>query len=151
IAIARGVRADSIDDKKAAAPGAAPSSKAVAEDPSTADSKVLSDLDAFCIKWMGFLATREHDNRQAIKWEKGAAGVVGKFVGYSTDYECKLKAPHEGAPKKGAVPVATITYREYIYQQEGASQTDAKDTTPRQTEATEVTEIFRYSGGKWVY
>jgi hypothetical protein len=151
---ASGARADDLGAGAPAGNAPAPGgSKVTAEEPATADPKVMSDLDAFCTKWMGFLATRERDNKQGIKWEKGPAGVVGKYVGYSTDYECKLKGSH-GAPTKGkgaAVPVATITYREYVYQQEGSSQADAKDTAPRQTEATEVTEIFRYSGGKWVY
>lgn len=150
---ASGARADDVSGGAPAANAPATGGKAIAEEPATADPKVMSDLEAFCIKWMGFLATRERDNRQGVKWEKGPAGVVGKFVGYSTEYECKLKGTH-GAPTKGknaAVPVATITYREYIYQQEGTSQADAKETAPRQTEATEVTEIFRYSAGKWVY
>ena len=109
--------------------------------------KVLDDLDAFCKKWMGFLEVRERDNRKAIKWEPGPTGVSGKFVGYSPEYDCKLR----DATKPNAVPVATITYREFIYQQEGESQDAAAETAPRVMEATEVTEIFRYSQGKWVY
>ena len=150
--------ADSLDDanKPTAAPSgtAAPAgAKVVAEDPTTADPKVLSQLGDFCVKWMGFLAVRERDNRQAMKWESGAAGVVGKFVGYGADYECKLKAATgaDEKAKKKAVPVATLTYREYLYQQEGPSQAEAKETQPRSMEVTEVMEIFRYSAGKWVY
>jgi len=109
--------------------------------------KVLQDLDAFCKKWMGFLVIRERDNRRAIEWTPGPTGVAGKFVGYSPDYDCQLR----DAPKPDAVPVATITYREFIYQQEGDSKDVAAETAPRVMEVTEVTEIFRYSQGKWVY
>lgn len=109
--------------------------------------KVLDDLDAFCKKWMGFLEIRERDNRKAIEWLTGPVGVSGKFVGYSPEYDCKLR----DAAKPNAVPVATITYREFIYQQEGDSKDAATETAPRVMEATEVTEIFRYSKGQWVY
>jgi hypothetical protein len=109
--------------------------------------KVLTELDAFCKKWMGFLEVRERDNRKAIDWTPGPTGVSGKFVGYSPEYDCKLR----DATKPNAVPVATITYREFIYQQEGDSKDVAAETAPRVMEATEVTEIFRYSQGKWVY
>ena len=146
--------ADSLDDS---APAAAPAPAAqgatvIADDPAGADPKVLSDLDAFCKKWMGFLVVREVDNKKAIKWEAGQAGVVGKFVGYATEYECRLKAA-KADPKAKAkpVPVATITYREYLYEQEGPSEAAAKETQPRISETTEVMEIFRYTSGKWVY
>lgn len=109
--------------------------------------KVLRDLDAFCKKWMHFLEVRERDNRKAIEWTAGPAGVSGKFVGYSPDYDCQLR----DATSANAVPVATITYREFIYQQEGDSRDVAAETAPRIMEVTEVTEIFRYSQGKWVY
>lgn len=120
--------------------------KAKSEDPNP-DPKVLSALDEFCTKWMGFLAVRERDNRTKIKWEKGTVGVRGTFIGYSPDYECKLKKP----PTAKAVPVATIKYLEFLYQQDGPTNSEAAQTAPRVVEATEVLEIFRYTGGKWVY
>jgi hypothetical protein len=123
------------------------SSKAKSEAPDH-DPKVLAALEEFCAKWMGFLAVRERDNRDKIKWEKSpAVGVRGTFVGYSPDYECKLKKP----PAEKATPVATIKYLEFLYQQEGPTNAEAAITAPRVVEATEVLEIFRYAGGKWVY
>jgi hypothetical protein len=122
------------------------SPKAKAEDPNP-DPKVLSGLEEFCTKWMGFLAVRERDNRAKIKWESAPVGVRGTFIGYSPDYECKLKKP----PNPKAVPVATIKYLEFLYQQDGPTNAEAAQTAPRVVEATEVLEIFRYTGGKWVY
>lgn len=111
------------------------------------DPKVLDALEAFCSKWMGFLAVRERDNRAKIKWESASVGVRGTFIGYSPDYECKLKQ----ATSAKATPVATIKYLEFLYQQEGPTNAEAAITAPRVVEATEVLEIFRYAGGKWVY
>lgn len=122
------------------------SAKAKSEDPDP-DPKVLAALDEFCTKWMGFLAVRERDNRAKIKWESAPVGVRGTFVGYSPDYECKLKKP----PAAKAVPVATIKYLEFLYQQDGPTNAEAAQTAPRVVEATEVLEIFRYTSGKWVY
>jgi hypothetical protein len=111
------------------------------------DPQVLGALEQFCTKWMGFLAVRERENRTKMKWETAPVGVRGTFIGYSPDYECKLKQPT--GPK--ATPVATIKYLEFLYQQEGPTNSEAAITTPRVVEATEVLEIFRYAGGKWVY
>jgi hypothetical protein len=127
--------------------GAAAGGARVKSEGETYDPKVFGDLEEFCSKWMGFLAVRERDNRQKIQWQNGAAAVRGTFVGYSSDYECLLKKPKSA----GAIPVATIKYMEYLYQQDGPSPVEAAATAPRVVETTEVTEIFRYSAGKWVY
>jgi hypothetical protein len=138
----------------AAAPagGAAPAATPAAGKPgaaaarlSAADDKIASQLKAFCVKWMGFLATRERDNRKAIKWQAQADGVKGQYVGYSTDYECNLKER-----SSNGTPVATIVYREYVYEQHGASKGDAEASEPKVVDATEVTEIFRSSKGAGV-
>jgi hypothetical protein len=47
------------------------------------DEQIADQLKAFCVKWMGFLETRERDNKKGIKWEKQSAGVLGHYVGYS--------------------------------------------------------------------
>lgn len=104
-------------------------------------------LQAFCTKWMGFLAARERDNKKAIAWHAIAEGVEGEFVGYGTDYTCGLS----GYGPDTKVPVATIKYLELKYQHKGPSSSAALDAKPKVIEATEVTEIFRYSQSKWVY
>ena len=45
------------------------------------NGKLAATLDAFCAKWMGFLAVRERDNKKAIKWQTTPEGVDGKYVG----------------------------------------------------------------------
>lgn len=110
------------------------------------DEKIADELKAFCIKWMGFLETRERDNRKAVKWQKRQEGVGGQFVGYSKEYDCIMKER-----SSNGTPVATIVYREYVYEQKGPSQGEAAQSTPNVVDATEVTEIFRYTKGEWVY
>jgi len=127
---------------------AAPAGPAAAAEGGEARRQQLDEtLQKFCLKWMGFLADREKDNKKAIAWHAIADGVEGEFVGYGKDYSCGLSdyGPHT------KVPVATIKYLELKYQHKGPSSSAAMGTTPKVIEATEVTEIFRFSQNKWVY
>jgi hypothetical protein len=111
------------------------------------DPAVESKFRSFCLEWMKKLEARERDNRAGVRWKVGPSGVLGEFVGYSPEHTCHMNANHD--PK--AVPVGKITYRELLYRQTGASTSEAAANPPSVVEATEVTEIFRYASGKWVY
>jgi len=123
--------------KKGAKPAAAPA---------VSDEKLAEDLKMFCKKWMGFLETRERDNKRGVKWQNTPGNVKGQFVGYSTEYDCTLKER-----SSNGTPIATIVYKEYVYETTGASQDEALAAKPTIVDATEVTEIFRYNKGEWVY
>lgn len=123
-------------DKKAA--------KGKASGPS--DEQIADQLKQFCVKWMGFLETRETDNKKGIKWEKKPAGIAGHYVGYSKEYDCVMKER-----SSNGTPVAVIVYKEFVYEKAGASQMEAEQDPADVVDATEVTEIFRYSKGEWVY
>ena len=114
-------------------------SVARAEDPATA-------FEGFCSEWMQKLEEREQANVSHIKWESNADGVVqGLYVGYTHEHTCVTK---DGT---GSVPVGKISYREVRYEKRGGSIQEAEHSAPKPIEITEVTEIFRYSKGKWVY
>ena len=114
--------------------------------PAQSDEQIADQLKAFCVKWMGFLETRERDNKKGIKWDKQPSAVSGHYVGYSKEYDCIMKER-----SSNGTPVATIVYKEYLYEKKGASQGEAESHDPAILEATEVTEIFRYTKGQWVY
>jgi hypothetical protein len=95
---------------------------------------------------MGFLETRERDNVKGIKWSKESAKVSGHYVGYSKEYDCVMKDR-----SSNGTPIATIQYKEYTYEKSGPSQGEAEHAQPNIIDATEVTEIFRYTKGEWVY
>jgi hypothetical protein len=111
------------------------------------DDVVAARFESFCADWMKKLEARERDNRAAIKWKAGADGVEGEYVGYSHEHRCQLKP----ALGPGSTPIGKIIYTELVYRQAGKSTAEAMKVDPRAVDATEVTEIFRYSGGKWVY
>jgi hypothetical protein len=108
--------------------------------------KVADALKTFCVKWMGFLETRERDNVKGIKWSKEPSKVSGHYVGYSKEYDCVMKDR-----SSNGTPIATIQYKEFLYEKAGPSQKEAEQAPPSVVEATEVTEIFRYTKGEWVY
>jgi hypothetical protein len=111
---------------------------ALAQDAATA-------FPSFCEEWMHKLEVREQNNVTHIKWESNADGVQGAYVGYTHEHTCTLK---DGS---GHVPVGEIIYREIRYEKRGSTIADAQQSEARPSEITEVTEIFRYSNGKWVY
>src|SRR5580704_12011582 len=125
LALLVAVSAATAQDAKPAADQAAPKSpksskpskpakaapKATKEKSGASDEQIADQLKTFCVKWMGFLETRERDNQKAIKWDQQASGVTGHYVGYSKDYDCNLKER-----SSNGTPVATIVYKEFVYE-----------------------------------
>ena len=105
---------------------------------------VASQFDSFCLEWMGKLAARQEHNIAHIKWDTKPDGVKGEYVGYTTEHTCTLK-------NETQVPIGKIIYREIVFQKAGGSIPEAEKSEAQAIETTEVTEIFRYAGGKWVY
>ena len=99
----------------------------------------------FCEEWMHKLEVREQNNVSHIKWESNGDGVSGEYIAYTHEHTCAVK---DGT---GSVPVGEIVYREIRYEKRGGTQVEAEQSTARPVETTEVTEIFRYDKGKWIY
>lgn len=106
---------------------------------------VASAFEGFCTEWMHKLEAREEANVTHIKWESDSDGVHGAYVGYTHEHTCTMKSG------TGAVPVGKIIYREIQYEKRGSSITQAEQSPSHPVETTEVTEIFRYDKGKWIY
>ena len=109
-----------------------------AEDPDSA-------FRGFCEEWMQKLHERQARNVSHIQWEPAADGVHGAYVVYSDEHTCITK---NGT---ASVPVGKIIYREVRYEKIGPTVAEAEKTSPHAVETTEVTEIFRYDKGKWIY
>jgi hypothetical protein len=99
----------------------------------------------FCEEWMQKLAAREHDNVASIKWQQDAYGVQGGYIGYTQEHTCLTKAG------TASVPVGEIIYREIRYEKHGASIPEAERSVAHPVATTEITEIFRFAGGRWIY
>ena len=84
-------------------------------------------------------------NVSHIDWQAGEAGISGAYVGYTQEHTCVTKTGTQN------VPVGKITYREVKYRKQGPTIGDATHSIAHPVETTEVTEIFRFSKGAWVY
>ena len=111
---------------------------AAAEDPA-------ATFQGFCDEWMQSLLARQSDSLSHIQWETDAGGVRGDYVGYKPGHTCITKTGTESAP------VGKIIYREVRYEKQGGTVAEAEQSPAKAVETTEVTEIFRYAGGKWIY
>lgn len=109
-----------------------------AEDPA-------SSFPQFCDEWIEKLVVREHDNVTHIKWESEGSVVKGAYIGYTHQHTCVTKMGTQ------STPVGKITYLEIKYEKLGPTAEEAEHNSPRPVETTEITEIFRYAGGKWIY
>jgi hypothetical protein len=101
---------------------------------------------AFCDAWMRKVSARETDNERRIRWQRGPSGVEGEYIGYGEAKGCQVKT---GTPT--GVPVGKLVYHEYRYRKAGPSAEAAAASRPVVVDVTEITEIFRYANGEWVY
>jgi hypothetical protein len=109
-----------------------------------------TSFERFCSTWMGKLAERERFNLKnaAAKARKDGNRVVVEYVGYG-------KSPTRCEAKPSGVPsnpfVGKLTYKELRYERAGSSKDGALSSQPRVLSTTEVMEIFRFDGSRWVY
>jgi hypothetical protein len=124
-------------DKSKAAPAAK-----ITETP----EELTAKFKTFCDDWMGKLRERERNNIAHIEWKPGERGVVGEYVGYDTT---NITIPELTNPDKQ--PIGRVVYMELKLRLVGTSDVDALAQKPEIVERTEVTELFRYERGSWVY
>jgi hypothetical protein len=108
--------------------------------------ELKSKFQTFCDGWMSKLKERERNNIAHIEWKQGDRGVVGEYVGYDTT---NITIPEITNPDKQ--PVGRVVYMELKLRLSGTSNVDALAQKPEIVERTEVTELFRYEHGNWVY
>lgn len=126
-------------------PGSA--AKAVPDKQAKAKTALDDSFTVFCGVWGDKLHEREIHNLKQMKWDSGKNWVQATYVGYSEPLSCVV----EPTSANGPVPVGKIIYHEVVYEKRGSSVTEAEREPGKAVETTEVTEIFRYQNGKWVY
>jgi lysophospholipid acyltransferase (LPLAT)-like uncharacterized protein len=134
--------------KAKAASKATSADDAVAEAKSNAEraDQLAKTFGDFCLTWMDKLRAREKYNVEHIEWQTDAAGVSGEYVGYDTDH---VNTVAHTAKKE--VPIGKLVYKELKLKLVGKSEADALAQKPQIIEQTEITELFRYDRGIWVY
>lgn len=128
------------------AEGAVPAAQAAAAEVRLSDTEVAAiAFQQFCSEWIEKLVQREEQNVAHIQWVTSEIGVRGTFIGYSRRGDCVTKTGTD------AVPVGKLTYKQVTYEKKGPTLSAAEISAARPLDVAEVTEIFRYGDGKWIY
>jgi len=133
--VGTGVPAEAKKEKGAAASASPPSVE-----------ELTTKFKTFCDSWMEKLRERERNNIAHIEWKPGDRGVVGEYVGYDTT---NIEIPAITNPDKQ--PIGRVVYMELKLRLTGTNDVDALAQKPEIVERTEVTELFRFERGNWVY
>ena len=106
------------------------------------------EFERFCSQWMEKLAQRERQNVAKVRWVQRGAGFIGEYTGYA-------RRPIQCEPTTAVTPgrpaVGKLVYEEIVYQKAGADQASARIAQPAVLRTTEVMEVFRYDGKRWMY
>ena len=111
-------------------------------------SPAAASFQHFCKDWMKKLDEREVRNRSLAKAVSNGNELVMHYTGYGkTSLKCEVR--ETGVPSQPFV--GRLVYDEIEYQKAGATPSALSTKTPSVRARTEVMEIFRYDGKKWVY
>jgi len=102
-------------------------------------------FDRFCREWREKLRQREQSNRSSVAWKPVGGEIEGRYLGYGEITDCRVKLSSSRAP------VGILSYEELTYRLAGGSREEAERSAAEVVSRTEVTEIFRYSRGRWQY
>ncbi len=102
----------------------------------------------FCDVWMGKLARRERDNLKSARPRNNGGTYVIEYIGYGNrPLRCEAKA----TGKRANPFIGKMVYTEHQYRREGSTGAKARKGSAALVSATEVMEIFRFDGKRWVY
>jgi hypothetical protein len=104
-----------------------------------------SAFPQFCESWMEKLVQREEHNVTHIHWQQNGGGVTGSYIGYTRQHTCTTKNGTH------STPVGKITYEEIKYEKRGPTPAEAELAPAQVVGTSKITEIFRYSEGRWIY
>ncbi len=111
----------------------------------TETEMAVASFQTFCNEWLEKLVAREEQNLKQMEWVTSDLGVRGVFIGYSRRGQCEAKTGTD------AVPVGKLTYKQVTYEKKGPTVAAAEISAARPLDVAEVTEIFHYADGKWIY
>ena len=110
-------------------------------------ARANDEFTRFCGEWMTKLAQRERDNLKTAQAQPRRGGVVLEYTGYARQpIQCTTRIPQPG--KSG---VGILVYLELRYRRAGSDAVQARSSEPAVLSQTEVTELFRFDGKRWIY
>ena len=134
-------KATKIAKTKAAPKVASPAAAAIAED------VALAAFDSFTLEWMKKLSETEEFRKTRVQVKPAADGFSAEYTGYLPNRYIHVKKTESADTPY----VGILTYHEKILRCNGKSKEDALKGPFEQVETQQVSEIFRFTKGKWVY
>jgi hypothetical protein len=109
---------------------------------------ILTSFESFSKDWMARLEQVNQQNNRSLKPESATDGrVVGRYICYGPDCMREVR----GTESKATPYVGIIRYAQKVLEKEGDTPQKMRDHPGVPTNEIQVTEIFRYTKGRWVY
>ncbi|MBI3246864.1 MAG: hypothetical protein HYZ50_10190 [Deltaproteobacteria bacterium] len=129
-----------------ATPEATPEAEAVVVVAISEDA-ALALFDTFTVEWMKKLEETEQFHKTKAQVTESADGFSAEYTGYLPPrYTLVKKTESPDTPYVGI-----LTYYEEKLRCTGKTKEEALQGTFSQVEQTQVSEIFRFTNGKWEY
>jgi hypothetical protein len=127
------------------------SKRAKAKPPAAAtvtEDAALASFDTFTIEWMDKLSrTEEFQRTQRVKIAESPEGFSAEYIGYLPHRYIVVKK----TSSKATPFVGILTYFEKTLRCRGKTKEEALQGPFEQVETNLVSEIFRFTKGKWEY
>jgi len=120
---------------------AAPAAAAISED------VALASFDAFTLEWMKKLADTEEFRKTRAQIKPATEGFSAEYTGYLPHRYIHIKKTESSDTPY----VGILTYYEKTLRCTGKTKEEAMKGPFDQVETNQVSEIFRFTKGKWVY
>lgn len=111
------------------------------------DPIALSTFEMFVQGWMRNLERVSRDNLSGIRLESSRDGYTDRYIRYGPEYQFRIKKTESAQTPY----IGILTYPEKHMAKMGRTSDDARQTTGRVLNEIRVTEIFRFTNGRWVY
>lgn len=126
---------------KAAAKVAAPAAAAISED------VALAAFDAFTLEWMKKLSETEGFRKTRAQIKSSSEGFSAEYTGYLPHRYIHIKK----TASTDTPYVGILTYYEKTLRCTGKTKEEALQGPFNQVDTSQVSEIFRFTKGEWVY
>ncbi len=111
------------------------------------ESRVRASFDVFTRKWMRKLAGTEDFQKKRMQIRQTQEGFVAEYTGYLPYRYTTIKLTQS----KATPFIGTLTYYKKTMRSVGKTEEQAINGLFEHAETSQVSEIFRYTKGEWVY
>lgn len=112
-----------------------------------AEDQARASFDVFTHKWMRKLAETEDFQQKRMQITQTQEGFIAEYIGYLPYRYTKIKLTQSEATPF----IGILTYYKKTMRSVGKTEKQAINGLFEHAETSQVSEIFRYTKGEWVY